>query len=95
MVQNGPAMICVKSKTRIPSSAAGMDLLSFLLTTLAFGLSHDPLLYSLKEIHSLLYHYEHLLPRTPRSVAKTRDLVRLIQDARRMAFAGPDFGMLL
>jgi len=30
-----------------------MDLLSFLLATLAFGLSHDPLWYSLKEIHSL------------------------------------------
>jgi hypothetical protein len=41
MVQNGPAIIWVRSNTRIPSSAAGMDEFPFCCDTLTIGLPYD------------------------------------------------------
>ena len=41
MVQNGPAIIWVRSNTRIPSSAAGMDVFPFFVEMLTIALLYD------------------------------------------------------
>jgi hypothetical protein len=43
MVQHGPAMMCITSNTRIPSRAAGMNFLSFLLESLMVKPLHSSL----------------------------------------------------
>src|SRR5690242_545131 len=49
IAQNGPAMICVKSNTRIPSRAAGKDVPSFFVGRLVLKLPNALIVYYEKD----------------------------------------------